>query len=429
MITNNTKPFNKMKKSIFLAALVLISAGCFAQKANVSKARSLADAETPDYAGARAAIAEALQNDETKDLANTWYVAGFIGYKEFSNGNLKQQLGQQFDRKAWGDAVYESLNYWIKAYDMAKIPTIDKKGREKFDTRTPKSIVPKVVEYFNSIPLIIAGFDAYQAGDPSKAYDMFIAHCNIPESDMMKENPSEMAKIVCDSNYYIYLYQSGQLAEAAERYDEALAAFERMNTEHAKQTALYDDIVNANVGIYRITIQNKQDTTKALAFLEECVNAYPKEQVFIQSLIDIYARTGQSEKALKYLDLAIQREPGVALYHLIKGDIFVVFLKQYDNAFASYDQAIAIEPNNAAGYFNYGVAYCEYADKIYNDAAYLSAKEFEVEKAKSQELNQKALPLLEKAYELDPDNYDYKRSLRSLYYRLGMDDKYQALVD
>ena len=429
MITNNTKPFNKMKKSIFLAALVLISAGCFAQKANVSKARSLADAETPDYAGARAAIAEALQNDETKDQPNTWYVAGFIGYKEFYNGNMKQQLGQQFDKKAWGDAVYESLNYWTKAYDMAKIPTIDKKGREKFDTRTPKSIVPKVVEYFNSIPLIIAGFDAYQAGDPSKAYDMFIAHCNIPESDMMKENPSEMAKIVCDSNYYIYLYQSGQLAEAAERYDEALAAFERMNTEHAKQTALYDDIVNANVGIYRITIQNKQDTAKALAFLEECVNAYPKEQVFIQSLIDIYARTGQSEKALKYLDLAIQREPGVALYHLIKGDIYVVFLKQYDNAFASYDQAIAIEPNNAAGYFNYGVAYCEYADKIYNDAAYLSAKEFEVEKAKSQELNQKALPLLEKAYELDPDNYDYKRSLRSLYYRLGMDDKYQALVD
>ena len=418
-----------MKKSIFLAALVLKSAGCFAQKANVSQARSLADAETPDYAGARAAIAEALQNDETKDQPNTWYVAGFIGYKEFYNGNMKQQLGQQFDKKAWGDAVYESLNYWTKASDMAKIPTIDKKGREKFDTRTPKSIVPKVVEYFNSIPLIIAGFDAYQAGDPSKAYDMFIAHCNIPELDMMKENPSEMAKIVCDSNYYIYLYQSGQLAEAAERYDEALAAFERMNTEHAKQTALYDDIVNANVGIYRITIQNKQDTAKALAFLEECVNAYPKEQVFIQSLIDIYARAGQSEKALKYLDLAIQREPGVALYHLIKGDIYVVFLKQYDNAFASYDQAIAIEPNNAAGYFNYGVAYCEYADKIYNDAAYLSAKEFEVEKAKSQELNQKALPLLEKAYELDPDNYDYKRSLRSLYYRLGMDDKYQALVD
>ena len=99
-----------MKKSIFLAALVLISAGCFAQKNMVSKARGLADAETPDYAGARAAIAEALQNDETKDLANTWYIAGFIGYKEFDNYNLKRQLGQHIDIPTWGAAVQESLD-------------------------------------------------------------------------------------------------------------------------------------------------------------------------------------------------------------------------------------------------------------------------------------------------------------------------------
>ena len=124
-----------------------------------------------------------------------------------------------------------------------------------------------------------------------------------------------------------------------------------------------------------------------------------------------------------------ERDPEEALYHIIKGDIYVVFLKQYENAFVCYDRVIALDANNAMGYFNYGVAYCELADKIYNDAAYLEAKEFEVEKAKSEELNKKALPYLEKAYELEPDNYDYKRSLRSLYYRLNMDDKYQALVD
>ena len=418
-----------MKKSIFLAALVLISAGCFAQKANVSKARSLADAETPDYVGARVAIAEALQNDETKDLANTWYVAGWIGYKEFENGNFKRQVGQNVDVNAWGDAVLESLTYWEKAYDMALVPTIDKKGKEKYDTKTPKSILPKVVDYFNFQPLIIAGFEAYNVGNPSKAYDMFIAHCNIPTMKMMQDNPAELAKIVCDSNYYIFTYQSGQLAEAAERYEEAKASYMRMNTEHAKQNALYDDIVNANVGIFRILIQQDKDTTKALEHLQNCVNEYPKEQIFIQNMIDLYAKTGQADKALEYLDLAIERDPEEALYHIIKGDIYVVFLKQYENAFVCYDRVIALDANNAMGYFNYGVAYCELADKIYNDAAYLSAKEFEVEKAKSEELNKKALPYLEKAYELEPDNYDYKRSLRSLYYRLGMDDKYQSLAD
>ena len=83
-----------MKKSIFLAALVLVGASCFAQKANVSKARNLCDAEVPDYVGARAAINEALQNDETKDQANTWYVAGFVGYKEFDATNLNRQMGR-----------------------------------------------------------------------------------------------------------------------------------------------------------------------------------------------------------------------------------------------------------------------------------------------------------------------------------------------
>ena len=178
-----------MKKSIFLAALVLFGASCFAQKANVSKARNLVDAETPDYAGARAAIAEALQNDETKDLANTWYIAGFIGYKEFETNNLKRQMGQNIDIDQWGAAVYESVNYWNKAYELALVPTYDKKGKAKYDTRTPKSILPKMTEYFQFQPMIAAGFNAYEANDPSLAYDMFVAHCNIPDSKIMQDNP------------------------------------------------------------------------------------------------------------------------------------------------------------------------------------------------------------------------------------------------
>ena len=53
-----------MKKTLIMAALVLISAGCFAQKANVKKAKNLALQETPDFSGARAAINEALTKEE-----------------------------------------------------------------------------------------------------------------------------------------------------------------------------------------------------------------------------------------------------------------------------------------------------------------------------------------------------------------------------
>ena len=427
MIINNTKPFNKMKKSIFLAAFVLISAGCFAQKANVNKARSLADAETPDYAGARAAIAEALQNDETKDQANTWYVAGFIGYKEFDNGNIKRQIGQNVDINSWGAAVYESLDYWTKAYDMAMVPTYDKKGRAKYDTRTPKSILPKVVEYFQFQPLIVAGFTAYENNNPSLAYDMFIAHCNIPEMKMMQDNPEEAAKLLRDSSFYTCLYYAGRFAYEAERYDEAVATLKRMNSEHANANALRKEIIYANEYIYQIYMEQK-DTVAAVDFIKGCIDLFPEEPWFMQNLINLYINSGQEEKAIEYLDIAIAREPNVGQYYNSKGSI-LARVGRFDESFKAFEQAIAIEPNNALFLETLGFAYVDLGNKLNDDAAYYDAKEYAKAKVEIDKAFQNALPYFEKAYELEPDNYDYKRSLRSLYYRLGMNDKYEALAD
>ena len=416
-----------MKKSIFLAALVLISAGCFAQKANVSKARSLADAETPDYAGARAAIAEALQNDETKDQANTWYVAGFIGYKEFDNGNIKRQIGQNVDINSWGAAVYESLDYWTKAYDMAMVPTYDKKGRAKYDTRTPKSILPKVVEYFQFQPLIVAGFTAYENNNPSLAYDMFIAHCNIPEMKMMQDNPEEAAKLLRDSSFYTCLYYAGRFAYEAERYDEAVATLKRMNSEHANANALRKEIIYANEYIYQIYMEQK-DTVAAVDFIKGCIDLFPEEPWFMQNLINLYINSGQEEKAIEYLDIAIAREPNVGQYYNSKGSI-LARVGRFDESFKAFEQAIAIEPNNALFLETLGFAYVDLGNKLNEDATYLDNKAYAKAKVEIDAAFQKALPYFEKAYELEPDNYDFKRSLRSLYYRLGMDDKYAALAD
>lgn len=416
-----------MKKSIFLAALVLISAGCFAQKANVSKARGLADAETPDYAGARAAIAEALQNDETKDLANTWYIAGFIGYKEFETNNLKRQMGQNINIDQWGAAVYESVNYWNKAYELALVPTYDKKGKAKYDTRTPKSILPKMTEYFQFQPMIAAGFNAYEANDPSLAYDMFVAHCNIPDSKIMQDNPEELAKLLRDSSYYTCLYYAGRFAYEAERYEEAVATLQRMNSEHANANALRKEIIYANEYIYQIYIEQK-DTARAVEFIKGCIDLFPEEPWFMQNLINLYINSGQEEKAIEYLDIAIAREPNVGQYYNSKGSI-LARIGRFEDSFKAFEQAIAIEPNNALFLETLGFAYVDLGNKLNDDAAYLDAKAYAKAKVEIDAAFQKALPYFEKAYELEPDNYDFKRSLRSLYYRLGMDDKYEALAD
>ena len=53
---------NNMRKTLLMAALVLISAGCMAQKANVNKAKSLILSETPDYDQARQLIGALVIN-------------------------------------------------------------------------------------------------------------------------------------------------------------------------------------------------------------------------------------------------------------------------------------------------------------------------------------------------------------------------------
>lgn len=416
-----------MKKSIFIAALVLISAGCFAQKNMVSQARNLAGAETPDYAAARAAIQAALQHDETKDLTNTWYTAGYVGYKEFENYNIKRQIGQQIDINLWGEAVMESLNYWEKAYEMALVPTYDKKGKAKYDTKTPKTILPKVVEYFNNQPLIAAGFTAYENNNPSKAYDMFMAHVNIPEMKMMQENPEELASLLRDSSFYTCVYYAGRFAYEANRYDEAIATLERMNSEHANANALRKEIIFANEYIYQIYIE-QGDTAKAIESIKASIDLFPEEPWFMQNLINLYINSGQEDKAIEYLDIAISREPNVGQYYNSKGSI-LARIGRFEESFKAFEQAIAIEPNNALFLETLGFAYVDLGNKLNDEAAYYDAKEYAKAKVEIDKAYNNALPYFEKAYELEPDNYDYKRSLRSLYYRLGMDDKYNALAD
>lgn len=416
-----------MKKSIFLAALVLISAGCFAQKNMVSQARNLADAETPDYVGARAAIAEALQNDETKDLANTWYVAGLIGYKEFSNINLNRQLGRNIDYDVWGAAVYESIGYWDKAYELAMIPTYDKKGKAKYDTRTPKNILPKMQEYFLYQSLITAGFNAYEAQNPSKAYDMFMLHLNIPEMKIFQDNAEAAAKLVRDTSYYTCLYYAGRFAYEAQRFEEAIATLERMNGEHANKNALRKEIIFANEYIYQIYIE-QGDTVKAVESIKESIDLFPEEPWFMQNLINLYINSGQEEKAIEYLDIAITREPNVGQYYNSKGSI-LARIGRFDESFAEFAKAIELEPNNALFLESLGFAYVDLGNKLNDDAAYLDAKEYAKAKVEIDAAFQHALPYFEKAYELEPDNDSYKRSLRSLYYRLGMNEKYEALAD
>ena len=148
----------------------------------------------------------------------------------------------------------------------------------------------------------------------------------------------------------------------------------------------------------------------------------------MQNLINLYINSGQEDKAIEYLDIAINREPNVGQYYNSKGSI-LARIGRFDESFAVFEKAIELEPNNALFLESLGYAYVDLGNKLSDDATYLDNKAYKKAKVEIDAAFQKALPYFEKAYELEPDNTDFKQSLRKLYYRLGMNDKYEALAD
>ena len=408
-----------MKKTLIMAALVLISAGCFAQKANVKKAKNLALQETPDFSGARAAINEALTNEETKDLADTWYTAGLIGYQELSKENEKTYLGQARDEKRAGEAVVESFDYWMKAADLAGQKVLDKKGNEVLaDKKTYALLQKKVLEYYKNQELVKYGIYLNDQRDFATAYDVFQRHLSIPELSLM-QNEKLQKEMPKDSIYDQYKYYTAIFAIQAEMHPEAIAVLEEMKDGNY-------EAITVNQFLYQEYV-NVQDTANYVRVLQDAVVRFPQEPWFLQNLINHYIFSGQEQEAINYLDQAIAREPNVAQYHLIKGNLNEN-QKNYEAALADFDRALAIDPTMADAEAGKGRVYYNQAVKMNEDAALIAdAKEYKKALEEMNAMFRQSMPFFEKAHELAPDNRDYMITLRGLYYRFDMTDKYNAI--
>ena len=408
-----------MKKTLIMAALVLISAGCFAQKANVKKAKNLALQETPDFSGARAAINEALTNEETKDLADTWYTAGLIGYQELSKENEKTYLGQARDEKRAGEAVVESFDYWMKAADLAGQKVLDKKGNEVLaDKKTYALLQKKVLEYYKNQELVKYGIYLNDQRDFATAYDVFQRHLSIPELSLM-QNEKLQKEMPKDSIYDQYKYYTAIFAIQAEMHPEAIAVLEEMKDGNY-------EAITVNQFLYQEYV-NVQDTANYVRVLQNAVVRFPQEPWFLQNLINHYIFSGQEQEAINYLDQAIAREPNVAQYHLIKGNLNEN-QKNYEAALDDFDRALAIDPTMADAEAGKGRVFYNQAVKMNEDAALIAdAKEYKKALEEMNAMFRQSMPFFEKAHELAPDNRDYMITLRGLYYRFDMTDKYNAI--
>ncbi|MBO5619430.1 MAG: tetratricopeptide repeat protein [Paludibacteraceae bacterium] len=413
---------SNMKKTLILAMTMLISVGCFAQKNPlVKKAKNYAMGETPDFAAARATIGEALEAAPTTE---TYYWAGMIGYQEVTHENYNQVLGKGYSQAKAGAAAAESYDYWLKADELAMVPTLDKKGREVVDQKTRNNISKKMLEYYKNQELVKYGIYLNEQKDYSGAYEAFKKHISIPELPMMQTEKlqKEMPR---DTTYQQYKYYAAIFAVQAEMHPEAIALLSEMKDGE------YESI-SVNQFLYQEYVAVK-DTANFVATLQNAISRFPKESWFLQNLINYYIFSGQEQAAIDYLEKAIEREPNVAQYHHIKGNLDEN-QGNYEEALKDFDNALAIDPTLADAMAGKGRVYYNQAVKLNEAAALISDnKAYKKALAEMNEVFRKSLPFFEKAHEMDPKERSYIQTLKGLYYRFqsepGMQAKYDAMSE
>ncbi|GAT63905.1 tetratricopeptide repeat protein [Paludibacter jiangxiensis] len=399
-------------KKLFLSVMLIAGFTCsaFAQKANVTKAKRDATADTPDFKSAVAAIEAALADPTTKDLAETWYTAGYV-YNEMNSKEYKKELLKQpFDQEIAGSSIVKAFSYFQKAYDFDQKPNEKGKVKPQFS----KDIKSFLQTYYTDGQLIRYGsnlFDKKDFAGVVKAFDTYLA---IPDFPAFKAN--ELKK---DSTYKMVKYYA---AIASINAGDTLGSIKRL------ESLMSDNYETKNV--YELLYQQyfaKKDTVKYMTILKEGFDKYPAEPFFLQNLINNFIYSGKNKEALEYLNQAIAKEPNVAQYHFVSGRLKEES-KDYEGAKAAFEKAIQLKPDYAEAenaiarmYYNKAAAILQESNDI-KDMVVVKKKQDE-----AQGLFKESLPYFKKAYEMNPKDAELKGDLKRIYYRLQMNAEYEAL--
>ena len=224
-----------------------------------------------------------------------------------------------------------------------------------------------------------------------------------------------------DTTYTQYKYYAAIFAVQSGLHEDAVVLLEELKDGDY-------EAISVNQFLYQEYVELK-DTAKFVATLQAAIERFPAEPWFLQNLINYYIFSGQEQVAVDYLAQAIEREPNVAQYHHIKGNLDEN-LGNYDAALVDFDNALRCDPKLADAMAGKGRVYYNQAVKL-NEAAALISDNKEYKKALDEmnEVFRKSLPFFEKAHEMDPTDRTYMQVLKGLYYRFHMDKEYDAISE
>lgn len=458
---NFVKRSNKLvmiNKTIILSTGIFLGATAFAQKGKVQSAwRSLSDYEStlsdkPDTSylmKANRNIDLALADESTKNQAKTHAYKARIMYYVYQY-NLKQETknleATVSDKNARAEAAYGNT------------PT------KEFETACNSIETIKAVDskYFKSILEIIKGGSAASASDDdlklsSVAMQLKLESSNIAVGKYKVKQFDQAADFFYKSATLNLLL--AEKIDTSGFYNACISAQKAKNTP--KMIEYNKKMIDQNIAtpynyqtIYDAKLSVK-DTAGALEYLALGRKAYPNDVYLMNKETEMFLQKGNQQKALENLQAAITKDSTNAQLHLVLGNVYDNLANpkgvtgkdttkpaNYDElvmkAANHYKKAVDLRPSNQDSYFNalynLGALYNNYGATLYNKAmekatiTQLAKSQKDIE-AKSKEYYKLAIPYLEQALSVKPDDRSSMVALRKLYLLTGNEAKSKELTE
>ncbi|MGC9472085.1 MAG: tetratricopeptide repeat protein [Bacteroidales bacterium] len=376
-----------MKNLAFILFLMAIAGTSCAQKGKVNSALNYVEAE--DIEKALEAIEVAQENEKTKDWYKTYFAKGRVYQVMYETGDkdLIEKAG-------------DPLEIAYKSYQKAK--ELDEKGR-----------VEKQIDlYYQSLlnDFLNQGIEAFNASDFDQAYKSFSYARKVGEEPIFQGG--------VDTSI---IYNAGLAAYNGEMYEEAIDCFEEVGEMGYEQGTPYILIKNAYIAM--------NDSASALEALQTGFEMFPENEGLLIELINYYLMSGADDDALRYIDMAIERDPENSSYWHAQGVLFDK-KQMLDKAVDSYKKAIELDDTNFNSFYNLGALYFNQGVNMANKALEIKdPDEYAAAVAKADEKFRESLPWLEKAHEVNPDDVSTMETLKMLYYRLKMMDKHAEITE
>jgi len=376
-----------MKKLFLLMAVICISAGAFAQKGKVTSATTFIEQGELDKA--KEALDQAMTDPKSMNWTNTFFAKGQLGQAVFKSDNPKF-------KELYTDPLGEAYAAYEKSMEL------DPKGGAK------KKIITGMVYNSLALDLYAQGGAQFEARDYSGALKSFETQIKITESDLYVG--------VTDTGMY---YNAGLAAMNSGKHPEAIKYFEKCAEMKYLGISPYYQISQCYMEI--------GDTVKAESLLKSLPDKFPGDKNITLNLIDLYIKAGKNEEALKYLEVAKADDPGNFSLYFAEGIIYLNENK-YDEAITDLTKSVELKSDLYDSQYGLGAAYINKASDMFlkaNDIMDVTKYNAAIEEA--MKVFSKALPYMEKALELKPDDIYAMKSLKELYYRLKMTDKYNDI--